>query len=158
MAKAEEFIRDAYEETVSVGADAPLTSVDAQKGLRYLNDLLFEWEAMGISLGFTEVDNLADDVTIPRSSFRAVKLNLAMQLAPAFDRVLNPATVVNARDAKQNLLAQTISIVSAGYPDTLPVGSGNTCGDVYDRRFYTEVDGTLERESGGSILTEDGTE
>ena len=158
MAKASEFARDILLKIVHVGAEQPVQAIDARDVLVGINDTLSEWEGVGISLGFTLLTDLGDEVTIPASANRAVKTNVAVYLADQFGKAVEASTAAMARTSYNNLVNQFINIGAATMPSIMPLGAGNTCGRHTSRFFPGDVDGTLIRETGGAILTEDDTE
>ena len=158
MAKASEFARDILLKIVHTGAEQPVQAIDASDVLTAINDTLSEWEGVGISLGFTLLTDLGDEVTIPTSANRAVKTNVAVYVADQFCKQVEASTAAMARESYNRLVNQFITVGAATLPSIMPRGAGNSCG-VYDTTFYPgPVDGTLDRETGGAILTEDDTE
>ena len=158
MAKASEYVRSALLKILKVGSEQPIQAADAQDTLEALNDMMSEWEGVGISLGFTLLSDLGDEVTIPASTNRAVKTNLAVYIADQFGKAVEASTVAMARTSYNNLVNQFINVGAATMPSIMPLGAGNTCGRHTSRFFPGDVDGTLIRETGGAILTEDDTE
>lgn len=65
MATAEQFISKAYSLILVRQKDAGLEPDEYQDGIETLNDMMSEWDGGGLSLGYTFVDNLNDEVTIP---------------------------------------------------------------------------------------------
>jgi hypothetical protein len=159
MAKASEYVRAALLKAKKVGAEQPIAAADARDALDALNDMLFEWEGVGISLGFTEVSDLGDEVTIPDYAKRAVKFNLAINVAGEYGKnLLSADTIATAAASYDNLVNMTVSVAVQRFPSTLPVGKGNECSRYESRFFPGDEAGTLERQTGGAILTEDDTE
>jgi len=159
MAKASEFVRTVLLKLVQTGAEQPIEQVDAQDVLEAMNDMMAEWEGVGISLGYTEVSSLGDEVTVPDSTKRAIKSNLAVYVADQFGKQVDASTILSARETWNNIVNQYITINAATFSGTLPTGAGNNCGDNFNSRFFPgDVDGTLTRETGGAILTEEDTE
>ena len=118
-------------------AEIPLEAVDYQLILTELNDMLSEWADSGITPTFTEVSRATDIVNINRDAVGAVKINLAVRMAPAFGRAVTPALANSANTSYNRLLASVVYIGEVAYPDTLPLGSGNErC--VRDNRFFDE--------------------
>lgn len=118
-------------------AEIPLEGADYQVILDELNDMLSEWADSNITPSFTEVSNSTDTVNIERDAVGAVKANLAVRIAPVFQRPVSPALASSATTTYNRLLSSTVFIGEVAYPDTLPVGSGNECWE-YDQRFFNE--------------------
>ena len=68
----------------------------------------------------------------------AIKYNLALRIAPTFQRPTGQDLFNLARDTKQRLEASTNYLGEVALPDTLPTGSGNDCGYYYEDRFFDQ--------------------
>jgi hypothetical protein len=53
-------------------------------GLEALNDMMTQWDGDGIKLGWTVVGGQADTLPLQRQDYRAVRFNLAVELAGEF--------------------------------------------------------------------------
>ena len=139
MATLREVVSDAMEEIGAKTAEISLTSDELQAGIRRCNDMLLEWADLGITPGYIEVLNGDDVLNIDRNAVGAVKYNLAIRCAPSFQKIVTQALVLNARETKAMLETSAIHIGPVAFPDTLPLGSGNECGDFYDdTRFFPQ--------------------
>ena len=78
MATVKEYVTDALEDILEQSAEEPIQAADGQKGLRYLNDMMAMWDAKGINIGYTEVSDLGDEVTVPDGAKAGIKANLAV--------------------------------------------------------------------------------
>lgn len=125
-------------------AESPITDAEAQDGLESLNDMLNEWEQDGISLGFESVDDVDDDLYIDDAYAGAIKANLAVYIAPEYNRLVSDALAFRAKKGKR-AARSSIPLECRDYPDSLPVGSGNEYnyspdgdapGNVNNGRFY----------------------
>lgn len=120
-------------------AESALEAGDFQVILNELNDMLSIWADRGLTPAFKEVANATDIVDIDRNAVSAAKNNLAIQIAPSFQRVVQPSLALIASTTLQQLETSTDFIGEIAYPDTLPTGSGNDCADVaIDRRFFKQ--------------------
>lgn len=139
-------------------ADAPLEADEYQDFIFALNNFMLALDAEGITLGYTEVSDLGDEVTVPAGALRGIIANMAIEVAPDYNGTVSPALVNAAAEGMQvmRIIGQTIS--AASYPSTLPIGSGNEGGQFADRKFY---DGASEAEilaeTTGAISLEDST-
>ena len=156
-------IKSALQEINVQASEAPLEQDEIQDGITYLNRLMSKFAAQGISLGYTKISSLGDEITVPDGALDGIVKNLAISLHPQFiesDAPINPLLAQQARDgldAMRNLSVFTIG--PSYYPNTFPVGSGNEsdCGLGLDR-FYTNPDNPILTEQGGTISVEENTE
>ena len=137
MATAGSFITRALQKIGVRTSESPIEASEMQDGLDALNDMLISWEMSGLMLGFEPVADKDDEVRVPRFAHAAIKAELAVILGPEYSKPANPVLLAEAQGRKDELMTAVIKIGNVEYPDTLPVGSGNTCsGFVTDRRFF----------------------
>jgi len=132
-----EVVEDAFEEIGVKTAEEALESDELQSGIRRCNDMLTEWDDLGIIVGYNPVLNGDDTLEVDRNAISAIKLKLAIKLAPSYQK---PVTVILAQNAAESfgrLEASSSNIGEIAYPDSLPLGSGNQCPSTnIDRRFF----------------------
>ncbi len=132
-----EVVNDAFEEIDVKVAEQALQSDELQSGIRRCNDLLTSWDDIGYIVGYNPVLNGDDDLGIEPSAVRAVKSNLAIELAVSFNRPISAGLAGKAQNALDILINANIFIGEVAFPDTLPLGSGNQgCDFETDRRFF----------------------
>lgn len=137
MTTALEIINGAAEEIGVKTAEIALESEDFQIILNRMNDMLLEWADIGLTPQFNEVSLRTDTVEIEANARRAVKTNLAIICAPAFQKQVSISLAQSASDSLQRLEASTSFIGEVDYPDSLPTGSGNDCENFgTNRRFF----------------------
>lgn len=136
MTTALQIVNGAAEEIGVKTAETPLESNDFQTILDRMNDMLLEWSEDGLTTSFVAVDDSTDTVDVERHAIAAIKYNLALRIAPSFQRPVAPALAMMAQETKQRLESNSVYIGAVAYPDTLPLGSGNECGDYFDARFF----------------------
>lgn len=137
MTTIREVVEDAFEEIGVKTAEVPLTDDELQSGIRRCNDMLTEWDDIGIIFGYTPVLNGDDTINVERNAIGAVKYNLAIRLAPSFQKVVGNALVALASGTMEILMASNSDLSNVAYPDSLPLGSGNQCAsNDTDRRFF----------------------
>lgn len=137
MTTMREVVEDAFEEVGVKTAEVPLTDDELQSGIRRCNDMLTEWDDIGIIFGYTPVLNGDDTISVERNAIGAVKYNLAIRLAPSFQKVVGNALVALASGTMEILMASNSDLSNVAYPDSLPLGSGNQCAsNDTDRRFF----------------------
>lgn len=158
--KAGDLIKDALIEITLLGAEAPVEAVDAQGAIRYLNRMMTALNARGVDLGYTEVTNLGDDITIPAGANEGVLFLLARTLWNQYSEDGTPVPallVANADAGLDTLLHIAVNVGPTEYPDTLPVGSGNENDSHTTSHFYADLQSTILAEVGGSVGLEDDT-
>ena len=150
-------IKDAYFEILAAGEEQSLSSSEMQTGIRYLNRMMSRWAAIGYNLGYTEVANPGDEVNIPAGAIDAVISNLAVSLSSQFpESGLNQALITKAALGMKAVRNLSVEIIPSNYPDTLPVGSGNTgCQSGRYNPFYGAPEEPIIGEAGNYISTEE---
>jgi len=119
-------------------SDSAIEGQEMLAGIETMNDMLSEWEASGIVLGFSPIADSADTVRVPRSTENAIKANLAGRMASDYSKQLSPALVAEISASTDNMLRIISKPLEVEFPDTLPLGSGNHCADntYWDQRFF----------------------
>lgn len=157
---AGDIIKDALGEITVLGAEAPVEAVDAQAGVRYLNRMMAAFDADGIDLGYAEVDQLSDSITVPAGAIAGMVSQLAVML---WDQFSNgepvPSTLLaRAISGKNTMRNIAFSIGATEFPSTLPIGSGNGWDSNGSSHFYPDLESTILAETNGSIGLESETE
>ena len=130
-------VEDAFEEIGVKTAEVPLTNDELQSGIRRCNDMLLEWDDIGIIVGYSEVLNGDDTVNVERNAVAAVKYNLAIRLAPSYQKLVGAALAALASGTIEVLMASSTDLSNIAYPDTLTLGSGNQCANNdTNQRFF----------------------
>ncbi len=152
MATTEQVINAALKKIIVQGAESPLEPDEYQDAIMSLNMLMSDWEANGITLGYTLVSNLSDPVTIPTGALRGTIYNLAVECAPEYDGIVTPECARIAAESMNTIRQIGQSIPTSFYPSTLPLGSRN-----YNLQwglttfFYPDREGEILAETTGSI-------
>ena len=156
--KASEVITDALEDLVEEQEEADVPQAEGRAGIRALNDMMFDWAANGIYLGFTEISDLGDPLTVPPGAIRGIKANLAIDLATKYNIEPSSSLVKKAREGFRTCQALSVDSNAMEFPSTLPQGSGNTYPSYADDTFYPDLEDTILTETGGSVALEADTE
>jgi hypothetical protein len=106
-------------------ADSGLEPDEYADGLIALNDFMAGLESDGLRLGYSRCCNIADIVTIPDGSIRAVKSNLAIDLAPQFGGKVSATLIKQASEGMNTLRKIGVRIGQSLLPPSLPMGIGN---------------------------------
>jgi len=158
MTTAKEVITDALEDINEQAAESPIEATDGQAGLRYLNDMMFMWDAKGIALGYTVMDNLGETLTVAPGAIAGIKAHLSIFLSSKFRAEVSPGLAQRAKEGWAAILNLIVGSTERSYPDILPVGSGNSYPGVTSRQFYSQADPAISSENGGLIALEIDTE
>ena len=137
MATAGEVAEKALKRILVQAADAPLEPDEYQDFLATMNDYMEALYDDGIRLGYTNVDNLADEVTVPAGAIRGIIANVAIEVSPDYGGSVSSELVMQAREGMKTMRKLGQTTIKTSYPSTLPQGSGN---DDYAQRttqFYT---------------------
>jgi hypothetical protein len=160
MATAAQVLKTALQRVLVQGSEADLEPDEYQDAIFAMNTLLFAWDAEGIQLGYTWVNDLGDDVTVPVGALRGVIANVAIEASPDYAGVISPGLAAAASEGLKacRLIGQHVPTTSL--PGTLPIGSGNEGGEVRDRRFhfYPDLEAEILAETTGAISLETGTD
>lgn len=138
MTTANDLITGAFSEIGISAAETPIEAFMIQDGLDQLNDMAAEWETSGLGLGLVPVENDTDTVRLERGYVAAVKLQLGLRLAPVYERPITQDQAAKASASWENVLRSLSIVTDVEFPSTLPLGSGNECPDITDRRFYPD--------------------
>ena len=87
--------------------------------------------------GAIPVEDVGDELEVPRYSLAALKANLAIRLAPEDDRIVTQGMAFDATDSLNELVKAEINLSNIPLPSTLPIGSGNQIGytDEFNQFF-----------------------
>ena len=138
--------------------EAPLEPSEYQDFIFAMKNLMLDLDAKGINLGYTEVSNLGDTITIPHSCVRGLVAMMAIEVAPDYNRPIPESLTVQAVSGMRTFRRVGTTLRQTEYPSTLPRGSGNSNDTFNDSHFYPDLQSEILTESGGAILIEDDTE
>jgi hypothetical protein len=155
--KANRAVEMALQELIVRGSEAPIQADEAQDAVLYMNLMMAEFAADGITLGYTQVTDLGDDLTIPDGAVLPMIKNLAVYLAAQFGVNIPVDLAVLAKSGKNTMRNIAVKIIPSRFPDTLPVGSGNEWDTYSNSHFYPDQQGQILTEQSGPILLEDDT-
>lgn len=156
--KTHEIVIDALETLIVQASEAPIEQSEAAAAIRALNDMMTQWEAIGINLGYTIVADMADVITVPLGAVLGIKSNLALYLAPKYNVQPTALMLKNASDSYQAVIDISTELASSEYPGNLPQGTGNNYPGYLDNTFYPDLENTILTETGGSVALEEDTE
>jgi len=135
MATAESLVNDILQELLINSAEQSIPAVDFQTALRYLNDWMAMQDADGVKLGYTELTNPTDTVTVPAGAIMGMKTNVAIQLAATYDVVITPDLSARAANGLNVMVKLGSPILGSSYTSNMPIGSGSN-NTFSDYNFY----------------------
>lgn len=106
-------------------AESGLEATEYEDFLASMNDFMADLEAKRIIVGYTPVDNLADEITVPAGAIRGMISNLAIEVAPDFGGYVSPALVKQAKEGMNTLRQIGLELPATSVDPNLPRGSGN---------------------------------
>jgi hypothetical protein len=141
-----------------LGATSPIKKARPEVinlAFEVLVEMLNLWTAQNIALGLTIPTVIGDDIEEPSETVLAIDFNLAVTVAPYLFKDPTPAVINKARQTMQAMRTEFVALPATLYPNTLPLGSGNTgpaSGQTpIGRKFYPEP-ATLDTESGVPLI------
>lgn len=156
METAQQVINDALQEILVQASEQPIEAVDFQTARRYLNRMMSTVPFTG--LGYTQITEPGEMVTIPDAALEGVVFNLAKRMLSTYDMPLTQELKDSAKEGLNEIRRLTVKVLPTAHPCTLPVGSGNEGENTYNNQhFYGCPSDEVLTEQGGSILLESDT-
>lgn len=119
-------------------ADSPLAADEYEDFYDAMNDFMADLEAGGVNLGYTTIAEGSDEITIPAGAIRGLISNMAVEVAPDYERPITPALQAQADKGMGVMRRIARKRVKTAYPSTLPRGSGNERFTYADDGYYSE--------------------
>jgi hypothetical protein len=117
MATVAQVAKAALQRILVQASEAPLEPDEYQDFIFAMNNYMAQLDAQGISLGYTEVSDLGDTVTIPTGALRGLIANMAIEVSPDYGGVISEGLVVAARQGLQTMRVIGRGISGHFYPD-----------------------------------------
>lgn len=130
MITAGELAESALKRILVQASEAPLEPDQYADFFADMNAFMASLYADGIRLGYTPVDNVADEVTIPDGAVRGVIANMALEVAPDYAAEVSPQLQQQASAGMKTLRRLgRFKNFKTRKPSTLPIGgSQHHCG------------------------------
>ena len=93
MATVAQVAKAALQRILVQASEAPLEADEYQDFIFAMNNYMAMLDAAGISLGYTVVNDLADEVTIPTGALRGLIANLAIEVSPDYGGIVSDGLV-----------------------------------------------------------------
>ena len=153
--KAGDVILDALKELIAIPSESAIPAYESQAGIFYLNALMHDLSINGINIGYTIINSLGDELTVPDGALEPMVKLLAIELSPLFkDGLTSTDLFEQAQEGLATLLQISIPTIGASpYPSTLSVGSGNNY-NLWGDPFYNGIPNQILTENNGYIAPE----
>lgn len=158
MATAGQVLKSAFQRIIVQASEAELTGSEFADAIFDMNNYMLDLDASGVKLGYTEVNNLGDQVTVPTGALRGVIANLAIDMSPDYNGSVTPGLVRAAKEGMKTMEKLGVSLSGSVFPSTLPVGSGNAGCSGEEVRYYPDLENEILAETTGAISLETGTD
>lgn len=156
MTTAAQLVKAIAQEILVQASEAPIEADESNDIIFALNSFMFDLDANGVSLGYTEVTDLGNQITVPAGAIRGIVANVALEIAPQFGVPIPAYLPQKARDGMDTLRRLGITLQPSSYGATLPIGSGNEY-DYFNSHFYPDEQDQILSETNEDILLEDDT-
>lgn len=153
MSTAGQIIERSFKRILVGAADAAPEPDEYADALSDLNSMMAALEADGIRLGYTEVDNVSDVVTVPKGAELGIIANLALAIASDYGAAISPALGEQARSGMATLRKIGRVRITSSYPGTLPRGSGNDDLNAWNDQYFSPLISALLSLAGNTLTT-----
>jgi len=155
MATVAQIVKASLQRILVQASEADLEPDEYQDAMFAMNNLMLALDADGVHLGYTEVSDLGDDVTIPVGALRGLIALLAIEISPDYNGTVSEGLAIAAADGLKIMRKLGCPIPTSSLPGTLPTGTGND----YDssERFYPDEEVAILGEHSGHIGLEEST-
>lgn len=151
MATVAQVAKASLQRILVQASEAELQPDEYQDFIFAMNNFMLALDADGVTLGYTEVTDLGDDVTIPTGALRGLIANMAIEVAPDYNGVITPGLQIAAAEGLAVMRKLGQRTPTSRYPCTLPIGSGNEVDDTNIRHFYPDEEAEILAETTGAI-------
>lgn len=159
MATVAQVMKASLQQILVQASEADIEASEAQDFIFSMNNFMLDLDASGVTLGYTEVSDLGDDVTIPTGALRGLIYNMAIEVAPEYNATVSPALASVAAEAEITMRKLGVTIGETHFPSTLPIGSGNEDNGISrSSQFYPDSEAEILAETTGAIGLETDTE
>lgn len=157
MATVAQIAKASLQRILVQASEADLEPSEYQDFIFALNNYMLSLDADGVALGFTEVSDLGDTVTVPTGALRGIIANMAIEVAPDYNGQITEGLRIAADEGLKTMRLLGQRAIQSAYPSTLPIGSGNHRNNQYTSQFYPDSEAEILAETTGSIGLEEGT-
>jgi hypothetical protein len=155
MATVAQVAKAALQRILVQASESDLEPSEYQDLIFAMNNLMADLAADGVNLGYTQVTDLGDQVTVPVGALRGLIANVAVECAADYGGIVSESLALAAREGLKVMRKLGQSMGPSRYPSTLPTGSGNYDWDA--QPFYPESEAAILAEANGTIGLESNT-
>lgn len=128
--KKSDIVKEAFAELGMADYDFDIQPEESMTALRRMDAMMATWAGKGIILGYPlpgspAGSNIDQESGLPDAAVETVVANLAVRIAPGFNKQINPATVATAKQGYLGFLTALAIPRELQFPNTLPLGQGN---------------------------------
>ena len=158
MATVAQVARSSLQRILVQASEAELEPDEYQDFIFSMNNFMLALDADGVTLGYTEVANLGDEVTIPTGALRGLIANMAIEVSPDYNGTISQGLILAATEGMKVMRKIGQRIPTSFMPSTLSVGSGNESDDQgLTSNFYPNRQAEILAETTGAIGLEQNT-
>jgi hypothetical protein len=103
-------VRDALQLINVIGEIDTPSAEQGAHGLRVLNDMMAHWEEDGLDVEYSPGDDLTQPIDVDQSALRAIKANLAVDLAAYYRVPVSPEIAIMAQSSYDALYRNRFTI------------------------------------------------
>ena len=152
MATVAQVAKAALQRILVQASEAALEPDEYQDFIFAMNNYMAQLDAQGVTLGYTEVSDLGDEVTVPTGALRGIIANMAIEVAPDYGGVVSEGLVKAAREGMQTMRTIGVRMGKTALPATLPIGCGNEDESFgMSGHFYPDQEAEILAETTGAI-------
>lgn len=132
--------------------EAPLSADEYTDFYSAMNDYMGALEAQGIELGYTNVTDGGDIVTVPPGAIRGIVANVAIEVSPDYGGNVTQELQVQAMKGMKAMLHLGVKMGATSNPNGLPLGSG-TYNTLYTNTLFDTISSALITLAGNTLVT-----
>ena len=140
MTLASTLITEAFTKATVKPSQTPLTAYQNADGLRNVNDLVAEWNAVGLLNNCSPVNTTAGDIGEDRHEKPAIVSELAKRLCSEYGIPIPQNLLNEAADTFSSMAAVNNGNLKPTWPSRLPLGQANEDDAYINDTFYEVTD------------------
>lgn len=156
MATVAQVAKASLQRILVQASESDLEPSELQDYIFALNNFMLDLDASGVTLGYTVVSSLGDEVTVPTGALRGIIALVAIEVSPDYGGEVTAGLQKAAIEGMRTLRRLGRNIPVSRYPGTLPIGRSKQ--DCFGgSKFFDESESAILAETTGSISLETNT-